>query len=67
MGHIYRCLNCGFIFSTPEIRWFMKPINPGNRYILVDPRALYYSVPVCPKCSSDAIRKIGEEKLVLEK
>lgn len=55
---IYRCMNCGFIFKTPEIKWKHRDdLNPGRIYA-IDPEALYKPQPVCPKCGSDAIQEL---------
>jgi len=43
----------------PKIIWRQRDVNPG-RALYIDPRALYYPVPVCPKCGSDAITPIKE-------
>jgi len=54
---MYRCLNCGFKFNNPEVVWRKTPLNPGGLWA-IDPKALYYSTQVCPKCGSDAIEKV---------
>jgi len=56
---MFKCLNCGFTFKTPKIAWRQKTINPGT-VLCIDPRALYYPIPVCPICDSDAIISIKE-------
>ncbi|MEM3622795.1 MAG: hypothetical protein QXR76_03375 [Candidatus Bathyarchaeia archaeon] len=58
---VFKCLNCGFKFKTPKIVWRVKSFNPGV-VLLIDRRALYYPLKVCPKCMSDAIQEEDEEK-----
>jgi len=56
---LYKCLNCGFVFRTPKIVYRQKALNPGEVYA-IDMRALYYPLAVCPRCGSDAIKRIKE-------
>lgn len=56
-GELYRCLNCGFIFKRPVVKWVPRSLNPGKAWAIA-PDAMYVPVEVCPKCGSDAIRKL---------
>ena len=55
---VFRCLNCGFVFKTPEIKWVPRgDLNPGKLYAIA-PEALYVPMAVCPRCKSDAIVEV---------
>ena len=57
---LYKCLNCGFVFREPVVKWRQTPLNPGRVYAIAR-EALYYPVHVCPRCGSDAIEEIEEK------
>lgn len=59
---LYKCLNCGFIFRQPIVKWRQRALNPGRIYAIAM-EALYYPMYVCPKCGSDAIKEISEEEV----
>jgi len=56
----YKCRNCGFIFKIPKTVWRMKSYNPAE-FLVIDARASYYPIEVCPRCESDAIKAFVEE------
>jgi len=56
---LYKCLNCGFKFKKPKIKWIPRDdLIPGKLYAIA-PEALYNPVAVCPNCGSDAIVEIA--------
>jgi len=57
---LYKCLNCGFIFKQPVVKYVQRALNPGKLWAIAR-EALYYPVAVCPRCGSDAIVQVTKE------